>query len=105
MSLVSSSFSDSLITLGKSLSFSVPRFPSSYSGEKQQCIHFYFLYLTEVLRGVRPSAQRLLCSLLGTSSGLRDGGSGRQDLEVSMTSSLDCKLPEARMLPPWLLSF
>ena len=49
MSLVSSSFSASLITLGKSLSFSVPRFPSSYSGEKQQCIRFYFLYLTEVL--------------------------------------------------------
>lgn len=37
MFLASGSFSDSLITLGKSLSFSVPQFPSPYSGEKQQC--------------------------------------------------------------------
>lgn len=34
MSLVSGSFSDSLIILGKSLSFSVPQFPSPLSGER-----------------------------------------------------------------------
>lgn len=38
VSLVSGSFSDSLITLGKFLYFSVPHFPSLWRGEKQQCI-------------------------------------------------------------------
>lgn len=38
VSLVSGYFSDSLITLGKPFSFSVPQFPSPWSGEKQQCI-------------------------------------------------------------------
>ena len=66
---------------------------------------FHFLDLTEVLRGVRLSAQRLLCSLLGTSLGLRDGVVEDNSWKFQVTSYLDCKLPEARMLSPWLLSF